>query len=169
MKWEEAAMTHDLLTEYDRLRELVQDAEDQTAKAKGRYESALGKQKALEKQQEAVRVEIERALSIADEPPAPGAKAKRPDIKTKPPQDSGHGVRPSYLEVIHVIPRDGDVKMDDLRKALPGLLDGALNTRVAKMKKAGLLESGGWGRYQLTDEGRKHHGQRLRVVAENGD
>jgi hypothetical protein len=96
--------------------------------------------------------------------------AKNESSGSGPPDLSD--IRPSFKELLVVIPRDGDVGMDDLRAAFDKLSDGGINSRVTKAKRDGLVESAGWGRYSLTVKGKlakDQLGSGLRLVTSNGD
>lgn len=79
------------------------------------------------------------------------------------PRPAPDGIRQTLWEVIAAIPRDGVLRGSDLR-ALLGLSEGAVNTRLANAKQAKLIEAAGWGLYRLTEQGRALQGQRLRIV-----
>jgi len=160
-------MSDDLLDRYDRLREQVQDARFCTDTAKTRYDEARAKQRALEKKLDAARADIKRAIEIANDAPRPRRKEKAPRPEAPPPRSppAPEGIRLSFWELLLAVPPDGDVEMADLRAAFPDLNDGAINTRVTKAKKAGLLESASYGRHRLTAKARKIVGrQHLQVV-----
>ena len=73
------------------------------------------------------------------------------------------GVRLSLWELLVAIPLDGAAPLADLRDAL-NLSEGALGSRVTQAKTVGYIEGAGWGRYQLTEQGRKLRQGGLRVV-----
>jgi len=63
---------------------------------------------------------------------------------------------PSIRETILAFPQDGsDTGLAELREKFGFLSDGAINTRLQKAKKAGLMEMVSWGRYKLTEEGER--------------
>jgi len=184
-----ASMASDLLTTYDNAMVKLATAKAETAAAKAHYDDALDRERKAEADLADARAALQRAIGRGHGPtPTPGPSAgdgaggSASDGSPPPPASDGStsdapsgatapppppGVRKSLWELVLAIPRDGDVDMDDLRVKFNSITDAAINNRVTKAKKAGLVESAGWGRYALTDKGRKLLGQRFTVV--NGD
>jgi len=187
----------DLLASYDLLRDRLREAEARSAVALTAYENACMDVEMLEAEVKEAREAIEAAMAGSraeaapstpargatgnDVPGRPGPKASGPPLgmpsmaTLRPPSPSPVpaaapepiGVRPSFWDLLLLIPLDGDVGMPDLRERFPNLTEGAINTRVTKAKKAGLVESAGWGRYRLTTAGRSARSQRLHVIGED--
>ena len=157
-------MSSPLLTKYDRLQAELREAETAEAAAKSRHDDARAVTRAARKALEKARAEIDRAISIADSPPTATGKAApaAPAPTASPVKAPGH-VRPSFRELILAFPEDGDTGHEEVGKTL-GLKYSAVNSRLHKAKKAGLVESAGWGRYRLTDAGKAARGQRLQLV-----
>lgn len=181
-----ATKKSDLLNDLIALSDDLRRAQERTIVARQGYEAALDEERDIETRFNATRATIERALveqarpaepkkPLAAKPPAP----KRPPAPSMPPlpkppvdedaadDDASDGVRPSFMELIRRFPVEGDVGMPDLRAWFAGMNDGALNGRLAKCKKRGLIESAAWGRYRLTEAGRKVQTQRLQLVGGN--
>ncbi len=163
-------MSSPLLTKYDRLQAELREAETAEAAAKSRYEDARAVTRVTRKALEKARAEIDRAISIADSPPTPTGTGKTAPVaqaaSQSPAKAPGH-VRPSLRELVLAFPKDGDTGHEEIGKTL-GLNYSAVNSRLHKAKKAGLVESAGWGRYRLTDAGKQARGQRLQLVPGGG-
>ena len=167
-------MTVDLLTRYDQLRTLHQKSCERVASLKRSLAEAQGQQERHWRELKKVRAELGQALSgdtskssgetpeVPSQAPAPEAHAKPPTPETKP-VPATPGLRPSIRQTVRAIPRDSDIGTAEVREAL-GLSEGATYTRIQKAKRAGLVESAGWGRYKLTEEGKKLHGPVLQAV-----
>lgn len=98
---------------------------------------------------QAIEGELDELGEVMDRALAPAV------IKTAPVQQPpGLGLPPSVRSTLEAFPRDGDTNLADLRAKF-GLSTGAVNTRVAKAKQGGFIESTGWGRYGLTDKGKQ--------------
>ncbi len=110
-----------------------------------------------------------RVARPAEPAPAavPQAEPERPPAPTLPPPPpaapGSKALRSSVWAVIHAIPLDGDIRLENLRDTLQ-LTQAALNMRIIRAKRAGLIETAGWGSYRLTPEGRALRGRRLQVV-----
>ena len=191
-------MGNDLLSTYDRLRDLLVTAQAKTRAAKAEYDKALAHEQDVAADLTRTRDALQAALSTPGAPsdscatPAAasdgtvstgdstastsdgastgqqsagdaGNAAQQDGAQVAPTPPAPAGVTQSIWELILVIPRDGDVSMDDLREKF-NITDAAINNRVTKAKKAGFVGSAGWGRYCLTDKGKKLQEQRLRVV-----
>ena len=178
------------LDDYDRARTAVDTAQADMDAAMALYAEAKSKYEAVSHGFAILRRQMNEALRHADlpghaelpseststivdrrghfGPPAPtttgageSAGASPRALRQMPPPPPG--VRMSLWELIVAIPLEGAAALVDLREAL-GLSEGALGSRVTQAKTIGLIEGSGWGRYQLTEEGRKLRQGGLRVV-----
>lgn len=171
-------MAHGILEKYDRIREHLGELRVKTAAAKAAYDAALSEEKAVEHEFVATREALDALLGSAagtrgDPTDASGTDVLDEMLGTKP-SDSGiapeaippapHGVRPSFWELVYIM-RNGEIDKGKIRDRLK-VSDSALATRIQKAKKAGVIETAGWGRYRLTEEGRKIVSPGLRVVEE---
>ena len=167
-------MDIDPIAEYDRVTSDLLEAAAAAAlakadltKAKAHHDGCHGRMVALQKEMSLLQAGIRAAIkagggfslpTVASAPVEPVAET------TTPERGSPTGVLPSVWELLLITPMDGSISMDDLRSAFE-LTDAALNNRVAKAKKAGLMETAGWGRYQLTVKGKALREQRgLRLL-----
>ncbi len=161
-------MTVDLLTRYDHLKVLHQKTLDRIAALKRSLSEEQGKQKRYWKELKQVRAELDRRLADVEASEAP-SQAPQADVPVESPAPeekpvpASLGHRPSIRETVRAIPRDGEIGTAELRETL-GLSEGATYTRIQKAKRAGLVESAGWGKYKLTEEGKKLHGPVLKAV-----
>ena len=141
--------------------------------ARKRYDGAKAKRDSLWQEIEITREEIDRIMAESIKPPAT-IKSAEPnpsqDEDSKPEPEAPtppFAHRPSIRATVRVIPLDGDIGTAQIREAL-GLSEGATHTRLTKAKRAGLVVSAGWGRYKLTEEGKKIHGPVLKAVPADG-
>jgi hypothetical protein len=177
-------MKSDLWAEYDKAQERLRAARERTALAQA-------EERAVEAEVASARNAIELAVAApASTPnvkqagtpkPRPATPLALPSMASLAsasnedgdgdenvssvsiPRPAPDGIRQTLWEVIAAIPRDGVLRGSDLR-ALLGLSEGAVNTRLANAKQAKLIEAAGWGMYRLTEQGRTLQGQRLRIV-----
>jgi len=147
-----------LLTKYDRAGERVRQLREKVGEAKAVYEAAKVELDEAVADQQSLRDKVSAALNapVATAPTAvPVAVPKR--------KQSAVSVPPALQELIDGFPLNDTIKKADLGKAL-GLKDTVVHTRLQKAKKAGLVESAGWGVYQLSDDGKKARGTKLQAV-----
>lgn len=170
-------MSTDLVSEFERLLVRQGVIHSRISATKAAYEAAVAE--GVEVDNEVVRVRrslqaMERSavrIKGEDSIPAGGTRVRdespvqapvqAPETSAPPCPD---GIRPSFWTVVLVIPKDGEIPLEDLRRAL-GLSESSLNNRISKMKAADLIESAGWGRYKLTEKGRRFLVQRLQIVS----
>lgn len=154
-----------LRTEYDEASNQYREAKVRTTEAKSQLAEAKTRLDAAQAKEEAAKLKVEELGAILDS----ALRAAR-----TPQDQTARGVTPaaasrlnrSVRATVEFFPRDGsDLALADLRQHFK-LSEGAINTRIGKAKKQGLVESAGWGRYRLTEKGiRALSG--LRVVAAN--
>lgn len=160
-------MANPILRYYDKLVSELTKAKRETLEARRRYDTAKAKQESLEAEMEITREHIDEILWAAEPPKqaAPAQDAPVPEVRDAKPEPVAppFGHRPSIRATVRAIPKDGDITTAEIREAL-GLSEGATYTRIQKAKKAGLVESAGWGKYKLTEEGKKIHVPVLKAV-----
>jgi|APSaa5957512622_1039677.scaffolds.fasta_scaffold56106_2 hypothetical protein len=157
-----------LRIEYDQAQEKVRKAKKHTMETKAHFDDAVSEQRTAENELKALRKTIDQLLSSAIQSPKVSCGTPAPDTsKQELVSSTDVGVNPSVKAIILLVPRDGEISRKELAAKL-AIADTALNNRIQKAKKIGLLESAGWGLYQLTDDGKKAYdqsnGQRLKLV-----
>jgi hypothetical protein len=95
---------------------------------------------------------------------APALASAAAPPPSAPPQGAP-GFSRAVWELVRALPEEGEVRLETLRESM-GLTQSALNMRVMRAKKLGLIESGGWSIYRLTARGRDARGRRLQVVSD---
>lgn len=186
-------MSSDVFELYDDLQARFRVAMGRVMDLEMELDRARKEEEALGYQLDALRDETNRAVKMAEKPPprepepkkvhseattlpSPRSKAATlPSVATysetapvaepaEPEVPAPPGIRSSVWELVLSLPLDDSVGMDQLRQTFNELQDGAISSRVRNAKNAGLVESGGWGQYQLTAKGQELRGQRLRLV-----
>lgn len=147
-------MSSQVLQRFERAQESVRTAKAATAEAKAKYEEARAQEAAAEAEAAVAREALETTLARGEV--RSSTAPARIDPHTPEPT-----VPPFIAALLHAIPDGGTISFADLEAAL-GLGDGATRSRLAKVKKLGLVESEGWGVYRLTPAGRD--AKRLRVL-----
>jgi hypothetical protein len=107
---------------------------------------------------------VDRSLSEAgpetDPPSAPATTKAKPARQRR----SSPHVPPSLAQALRAIPQHGRVTLGDVVSTL-GIAEGTARSRLARLKKSGLVQSAGWGVIELTAEGRAVLGKsKLKVV-----
>lgn len=154
---------------YDRLVQRAAEAKARTARAKAKYDQARTDEQVVEHELEATRNALDKALAgaeiaaeidalLSDSTPKKATKAK-----PKPSGTSPLRVPPFLLELCEAFPMGGTITVAELREAL-ALRDSALNTRLQKAKKLGLIERVAQATYALTTAGTAAVGRRLQAV-----
>ena len=117
-------MAHDLREELERCIAEKHEISERLAAAKTRYNAILEEDKAIDAKLRKVRRDIDRALSVADEPPQPRNVPResdpelppdRPPVPRIPP-----GVPPSLWDIVVAIPVESDATTKEIRDANPG-------------------------------------------------
>ncbi len=160
-----------LRSRYDKASERLREAQERTAELKAQVEDIKAQhQEARTAESEALaehkrlQDELDAVLEQADQSgvPSPSAVAA-----AAPPPRPAHQVPvtlpPSIQQVVFAIPLNGEISKPDLCQKL-GMKESVVHTRVQKGKKLDLIESAGWGKYKLTDAGRKLRGTTLKAV-----
>lgn len=159
-------MSTSLVSRYKKLVVQHVEAQEQEARAKSRYESAIADRKKIEHEM----AEVEAALEFGESlmATAPGSAAPAPKISNDVDDgDDTNGPRKSTRDLVLLIPRDGEATRADF--ASLGLNVGALNARLMDAKNRGYIEMADVrGHYRLTDKGKAVHGVRLKVVPSGG-
>ena len=154
----------DPLSHYDLLQERLRIAKAETATARDRYNTAVAEEQSAERDLITTRQVLVQKITNAPSGQRPPklvvSEPSEPDGTDDP---SPTGVQRSLRELIIAFPREAHVGVDDLQEHFK-ITKGALNTRIMKAKRAGLVESAGWGRYKLTPEGQKVQDNRLKIV-----
>lgn len=132
----------------------VKDAHVELSEAQSKLDLAIAEETRLTADLATVRETLKKALgSIEPEP-----------TKAEPSDDVDRSeLRPSIRDTVEAFPVDGDVKVAELKKLL-NLSEGAVNTRLKLCRKEGLVDRVEWGRYALTEKGKKVRAPRLHAV-----
>lgn len=154
-------MSRELRLRYDDLNNQLRVAREHTAEAKAQFDEAILRESIIEQELAIARDELDQALDLAANPDCDDdgdddGDGQRAPLEPSPASPTGTPtVRPSIKATLQEFPKDGSsIAVADLRKKFD-LSDGALNTRIQKAKKAGLVERAGWGQYKLTPEGKR--------------
>jgi len=167
-------MATSLRVKYDRLVQRAAEAKARTARAKAKYDQARTDEQAVEHELEATRNALDKALAgaeiaaeidalLSDSKPKKATKAKPKPSGTPPLRVPPLRVPPFLLELCEAFPMGSTITVAELREAL-ALRDSALNTRLQKAKKLGLIERVAQATYALTTAGTAAVGRRLQAV-----
>ena len=175
--------TNDItLDRYKALSDRLTVARERTFTLRTELEAATAEEQALAAEVACTETVIARALSLykrttdldiedllglkdgkSPEPADASKVAESRDSEEDSTPEPPGGIRPSFYQMLLLIPIDGHVTKDALRAGL-NISNGALTTRIAKAKQAGLIETAGWGEYRLTQKAKDLMAPRLRVV-----
>jgi len=154
-----------LRTEYDEASNQYREAKVRTAEAQSQLAEAKTRLDTAQAKEGAARLKVEE-LGTALDNALKGARTPQEQTARVPPPAAAPRINRSVKATVEAFPRDGsDIGLADLRAHF-NLSEGAINTRVQKAKRQGLVESSRWGRYRLTEKGLRAVSG-LRVVAAN--
>jgi len=170
-------MNRELLPSYEHLLERLIELRGRRTALHGQLEKLNDELATVELDYENARRALELAIIEKHSgATSPGTVAQPPDqvLLSEPPSRPPQ-VRQSYWDLMVLIPKDGDIGMEEVRNSFMGpdgvvrLSRKAINTRLSKAKRAGLIETAGWGRYKLTEKGKRLMWPPLAVVPGSGE